>query len=142
MRRFLPKRKRLDAEENGRIVARLNAGALRENYRGIRELVPGQEILPMIKADGYGHGASGSRANCWDCPALDGFGVATLEEGAHLRPNWDFEPVRSASSSFTGAAQWTEEKGQFCESHGLTPVFRRMPIGTFFSEEDGPSAFL
>ena len=55
-----------------------NAGAL------CQHLTPGAELMAVVKADGYGHGAV-SVANA----ALDGgaasLGVATLQEGLELR---------------------------------------------------------
>src|SRR4051794_24755575 len=68
-----------------RTVARLSAKRLQGNYDAIREQVPGQSILPMIKANAYGHGAVWAAQSLLRMPALYGFGVATLDEGVGLR---------------------------------------------------------
>ena len=59
--------------------------ALRSNYAAITQRIPaGCAVLPMVKADGYGVGASLAigalrRLEPW------GFGVATVEEGLEVR---------------------------------------------------------
>lgn len=105
-----------------RAVVELDAKALRSNFLAIQELVPGQSILPMVKADGYGHGAAWVARGCLAFPALYGFGVATLREGAELREELGPRGRHAAIIVFSGACPWTEEKGQYCERHGLTPV--------------------
>lgn len=64
--------------------------ALRANYAAITQRIPaGCAVLPMVKADGYGVGASLAirtlrGLNPW------GFGVATVEEGLEVRADgWD-----------------------------------------------------
>lgn len=103
-----------------RWVAHCSSQALIQNYHRIREMVPGLSVLPMLKADGYGHGASWAGKILYGEPGLYGFGVATLEEAADLRRALGSKKVRIIV--FSGAAPWTDEKGRFCEQLGLTPV--------------------
>lgn len=100
----------------------LDSRALLGNYAAIRALVPEQAILPMVKADGYGHGMEWVARQLHAQPDLYGFGVATLEEGAELRSALGMRARRTRIIVFSGCAPWTEAKGQFCEQHGLTPV--------------------
>jgi alanine racemase len=77
----------------------VDSRALRANYAAITQRIPtGCAVLPMVKADGYGVGASLAirtlrGLNPW------GFGVATVEEGLEVRANgWEgpvvvFTPV-------------------------------------------------
>ena len=105
-----------------RIVARLDSDALKSNYHAIQDLVPEQSILPMIKADGYGHGAAWVARELMHLSGLYGFGVATLEEGGALRKELGARARRMKIVVFSGGIPWNETKGRFCEKHGLTPV--------------------
>jgi alanine racemase len=103
-----------------RVRAHFSRKALLSNYEVIQALVPGQAILPMIKAGAYGHGASWAARALAHLPGLYGLGVATLEEGREVRDALDQKSKRSRIIVFSGTALWSEEKGQFCEKHGLT----------------------
>lgn len=105
-----------------RVIARLDGRALASNLRVIRELVPGQGILPMIKADGYGHGSVWVARELLDLPGLSGMGVATFDEAVELRKELGHAERRLRIVVFAGAVPWTEAKGHLCEKHGLTPV--------------------
>lgn len=105
-----------------RVVAEFNAKALRQNYLAIQEQVPGQALLPMVKANGYGHGAAWVARQLLDRPNLYGFGVATLGEGAELRDALGAAGRRARIFVFSGVGPWTDEKGRYCEQHHLAPV--------------------
>lgn len=105
-----------------RIQAEFSAKALLGNYDAIRAQVPGQSVLPMIKANAYGHGAAWTAKLLAGEPALYGLGVATLDEGAEVRKALGAQRKRTRVVVVSGSAYWTEEKGQFCEKHGLTPT--------------------
>lgn len=105
-----------------RVVAEFSAKALVANYRAIRDQVPNQAMLPMVKANGYGHGADWVARQLLNEDGLYGFGVATLREGAKLREGLGPSGRRARIVVFSGCGPWTEEKGSFCEKHGLTPV--------------------
>ncbi len=65
-------------------VAEIDLGALRSNYRALKRLAPGGELMVVVKADAYGHGAVAvSRALSAD--GCRHFGVATLDEARELR---------------------------------------------------------
>jgi alanine racemase len=65
--------------------AEVNLDRIEENYRAIRRHVPaGTAVMPVIKANGYGHGALPvARVLLPHDPPW--FGVATIEEGSALR---------------------------------------------------------
>lgn len=100
----------------------LDARALQNNYKAIQALVPEQAILPMVKADAYGHGVDWVAGQLTGFSNLYGFGVATLEEGAELRQALGMRNRRTRIIVFSGTTPWSEEKGHFCEQFGLTPV--------------------
>lgn len=107
---------------SARVVAEFSAKALKGNYEAIRALVSGQSLIPMIKADAYGHGAAWAGRTLLGMPALYGFGVATLGEGALLREELGAAGRKTRIVVFSGVTPFTAERGEFCQRHGLTPV--------------------
>jgi alanine racemase len=116
------------SESFDRVEARISSAAVLASYAAIQEQVPTQAILPMIKADAYGHGAREVARLLARSPNLYGFGVATLEEGCEVREALGAKGRHTRVLVLSGTANWSEDKGQYCERHGLTP--------TIASEED------
>src|SRR5512133_3541381 len=56
---------------------------LRKNIEAIRRQVAPAKVMPMIKANAYGHGVDGVVS--FIEPYVDYLGVALVEEGIHLR---------------------------------------------------------
>jgi alanine racemase len=105
-----------------RVVAEFDAKALQSNYHAIQALVPEQAMIPMVKANAYGHGAEWVGRLLVGLPNLAAFGVATLEEGVELRQALGVRSRRTRVIVFSGTVPWSDEKGQICEENGLTPV--------------------
>lgn len=61
----------------------VNLSQLERNLSAIRAHVSPAKIMPMVKANAYGHGVDGVAP--FVEPFVDYFGVATVEEGVHLR---------------------------------------------------------
>ena len=61
----------------------INLPQLRKNLEAIRTQVAPAKVMPMIKANAYGHGLEGVAPYLE--PFVDYFGVAVLEEGIFLR---------------------------------------------------------
>lgn len=104
------------------MTAEFSEAALRNNYDRLRERAPGLQMLPMVKANGYGHGADWVARTLATAPDLAGFGVATLEEGIALRKALA-KHANLPILAFSGLAPWTELIAQACVQHRLTPVF-------------------
>lgn len=67
-----------------RVIALISKEAIRHNFENIKKLVPdGVKLMPVIKADGYGHGAAFFADVLED--ASDYFAVAIIEEALNLR---------------------------------------------------------
>jgi len=115
-------------EKFERAVAEMNASALLNNFRCIMESVPDHEILPMVKANAYGHGLEWAGRELMRSPQLYGFGVATLVEGAELRSALGAQGRKVPIIVFSESSPWSDEIGSFCEANGLTTVI--------YSEED------
>lgn len=68
-----------------RVVAEIDLDAIAYNYRQIRKRVaPGSEIIPVVKADAYGHGAIEVSLVLQECSAA-GFAVSNIDEAVQLR---------------------------------------------------------
>jgi alanine racemase len=63
-------------------LATIHLGALRRNLAHVRELARGARVMPVVKADGYGHGLERVARALGDA---DAFGVAALGDGLRLR---------------------------------------------------------
>jgi alanine racemase len=61
----------------------VNLPQLRKNLLAIRAHVSPAKVMPMIKANAYGHGVDGVAP--FLAPDVDAFGVALVEEAIHLR---------------------------------------------------------
>ena len=92
-------------------AAHIDLGAIRANYAYACTLVPDGKILPVIKADAYGHGlVPVAKALHTQVP---GFAVATVEEAVELREAGIDVDLLVLEGATTRAA--TERAG----SHGL-----------------------
>ena len=95
--------------------ATINLTALAHNLSCIkRSLSPGCEILAVVKANGYGHGAV-EIARALTCQGIKRFAVASLDEGIALR-----QTGISASIVVLGAL--FEQQIADLVAHRLTPV--------------------
>jgi alanine racemase len=93
----------------------IDLGALRHNLSRIQEALKGEaEILAMVKADAYGHGA-GPIARTLEAGGVSLLGVATAEEGIELREAGAALPILILGGIYPG------EHGKYSR-HGLTPV--------------------
>lgn len=73
--------------------AEIDLNRLAWNMRRFRELLPGDvQIMAVVKADGYGHGSL-PVSEVALCEGAAMLGVASLEEGAHLRSNNITSPI-------------------------------------------------
>lgn len=72
--------------------AEIDGEAMRRNYERIRKLAGPRKLMAVVKADAYGHGATGTAKLLEECGA-DWFGVATVEEGIELRAAGIRKPI-------------------------------------------------
>ena len=93
-------------------VARIFAPALRHNAARVRELAPRARIMACVKGNGYGHGTAETARLLAD--DVDGFAVATMEEGIALRTAGITGPVLLLEGPFAAA-----DVGD-AASHGFT----------------------
>lgn len=98
----------------GRVRALVDLGALRHNLRTLQALAPQAQMMPVIKADAYGHGAVRVAAALQDQVQM--FAVAAVSEAVALRE----AGVQSRICILGGiqdASQW-----QLCREHSFAPV--------------------
>ncbi len=78
--------------EYHRIYAEIDTKAIKQNIRSIKSALPkGCLVMPVVKADAYGHGAVAVSKLLAD--DADYFGVATIEEALELRGAGILKPV-------------------------------------------------
>jgi len=83
-------------------VAEVDLGAIAHNVRSIRRRVgPDRGVMAMVKADGYGHGATPVARTALESGA-DWLGVALPEEGWALRQNGISAPILVLGPVFPG----------------------------------------
>jgi alanine racemase len=96
-------------------VCLVDLNALGWNFRQIRSKVgPQIKVLSMVKANGYGHGAT-AVAKALAAEGSDAFGVATAEEGMELRQAGIHAPI------LVLAGAYADQVDQFFDN-ALTPV--------------------
>ncbi len=61
----------------------INLSRIQSNLEAIRAHVGGAKVMPIVKANAYGHGLD--EVSRFLAPQVDYIGVAVLEEGIHLR---------------------------------------------------------
>lgn len=75
----------------------VNLTQLRENLQAIRSHVSPAKVMPMVKANAYGHGIDGVAP--FIEPYVDYMGVALVEEGIHLRELGLRKPILVAGAT-------------------------------------------
>jgi alanine racemase len=75
----------------------VNLNQLKQNVAAIRAHVGGAKVMPMVKANAYGHGVDGVAP--FIEPYVDYFGVAIVEEGIHLRSLGIKKPILVAGGT-------------------------------------------
>lgn len=86
-------------------VAEIDLAAFKRNLKGIRCLLgSGVQIMAVVKADGYGHGAVPCAKAALEAGA-DWLGAAILEEGVELRRSGITAPILILDSLFPNEAQ-------------------------------------
>jgi alanine racemase len=93
--------------------------AVRDNIRALRALVAPAEVLAVVKANGYGHGAAPVARAALDAGAA-WLGVARVEEGVQLRGHGIDAPILLLSEPPVSAAEAVV-------THSITPVVYTVP---------------
>ncbi len=75
----------------------INLSQLEKNLSAIRSRVAPAKVMPMVKANAYGHGMDGVAP--FIEPFVDYFGVAIVEEGIHLRELGIKKPILVAGGT-------------------------------------------
>lgn len=77
-----------------RAYAKIDLDAIKYNIEQLRNRLDSQtEIMPIVKADGYGHGAVQIAEMLESLDYIWGFGVATLDEAVVLRTEHVTKPI-------------------------------------------------
>ncbi len=79
------------------VYLEVNLSQLKRNLEAIRAHVHPAKVMPMVKANAYGHGVDGVAP--FIEPYVDYFGVAIAEEGVHLRRLGITKPILVAGGT-------------------------------------------
>ncbi len=102
--------------------AEVSADALRANLKTARQLASPAEVLAVVKANAYGHGAV-QVARVLEDAGVAMLGVALVEEGVELRNSGIKTPILVMGGSYDYGYQALVD-------HQLTPsIFRREQLG-------------
>jgi len=112
----LPRRRALDQVIRP-TRTEISVDALRHNLSAVRALARPADVLAVVKANAYGHGAV-QVARVLEDEGVSMFGVALIEEGLELRNAGVKTPVLVMGGSYHGGYQLMVE-------HGLTPTLFR-----------------
>lgn len=83
----------MSTDSRARAWVEVNASALRRNVQRVRALVgPGTDVLPVVKANGYGLGIS-EVVDLLESTSPWGYGVETVEEGRTIRSYGVTRPI-------------------------------------------------
>ncbi len=85
-------------------VAEIDLSALRSNYRALKTIAAPSELMVVVKADAYGHGAV-PVVKALSAEGCRHFGVATVEEGEQLRASGIRERVYLLGGFFAEQAR-------------------------------------
>jgi len=81
-------------EKRERIWAEIALDSITENYNLIKQALPADtQMMAVVKADGYGHGALPVAKQLQGLTYIWGFGVATIEEASLLRDGDITKPI-------------------------------------------------
>lgn len=90
--------------------AEVNLAALRHNLRVVARHAGSAKVWPVLKADGYGHGAP-AVARTLERAGASGFCVALLEEAVELREAGVRAPILVMGGYYGGAYEEIVERG-------------------------------
>src|SRR5579859_7154781 len=97
----------------------VSRGRLRENFRAVRALVgPAVEVMPVVKADAYRHGAL-EVSRVLEAEGARWLAVSNVEEGVALRRE-------GIAARILVMADYLAEERTALEEFGLTPVIHSL----------------
>lgn len=120
-----PSRRQTDAADSVRVLkprraapadavrptrAEVNLAALRHNLRVVARHAGAAQVWPVLKADGYGHGAPAT-ARTLERAGAHGFCVALLEEAVELRDAGVSSPIVVMGGYYGGAYEEISARG-------------------------------
>ena len=116
-------------------IATIDLSALAHNLTEVRRSIsPSCQVLAVVKADAYGHGAV-AICRALSVQGVMRFGVATLEEGIALREAGISSPVLVMGATLPSA--WND-----AAAYGLTPVVydadQAARLAECFAHQPGP----
>lgn len=121
--------KQVEIEEYSRAYAAIHLDAIEDNFDAMKANIEEQTlIMPVIKTDGYGHGAIPIAELLEEKEAVFGFAVATAEEAFILRKSGIKKPVLVLGYTFPYACEEMVRQE-------IRPTIFQYETAVLFSEE-------
>jgi alanine racemase len=105
-----------------RTKAVINLRAIEHNFEILCGKVPAHELIPMVKANAYGHGVGPVVQTLGLKKKTAAFGVATLKEAEEVRHHLTAKHLKHRVMVFSNTSPWSESMGQYCQQFNLSPV--------------------
>ncbi|MDO5695322.1 MAG: alanine racemase [Eubacteriales bacterium] len=96
-------------EKYGRVYAEINLNRILENIESIRLHIGDSKLMAVIKADGYGHGATVCAKHMAD--VVDYYAVATIDEALDLMNSFVEKPILVLGGVFERSIPELIQKG-------------------------------
>jgi alanine racemase len=113
-----------------RAQVRLSSTALLSNFQILAKQSQGQLLLPMVKANAYGHDAQWAAkillGNSSVKKKIFGFGVATFDEAVALRSSLPRNSIRTPILVFSDCAPFSMSWVQLCKKLNFEPVLSEL----------------
>lgn len=106
-----------------RTWAEIDLGAVRHNVRELKRRAPASQLMAVVKADAYGHGAVDVALAAREAGA-ESFAVVTVEEGADLRRGGITEEVLVFTDLLSDRLLRAEELRLTVTAHSVTSAKR------------------
>jgi alanine racemase len=113
-------------------LLKINLNHFEWNIKLIKEKYPQKEILMMVKANAYGHGALSLVDFCMEKNLLKQFGVATLGEALEIREGLTFKNFDLFV--FSESLLWQKSSLDYYIAQRIIPVIHRIEDLEYFLE--------
>lgn len=114
----------------------INLNYLKNNFKLIQTRAPKAQVLFMVKADAYGHGAAQIATFCFHECKIKHFGLATLGEAIELKENLPDREVKAYAFSENGMDQFEQNKAHYLEKEIIPVLFQMKDLKTFLNDKD------
>ncbi|MCM0605822.1 MAG: alanine racemase [Xanthomonadaceae bacterium] len=108
-----------------RVVAEISLSQIKKNFKSLSQFVGNKSVIPMVKANAYGHGMTDVSRALVDEPGLFALGVASFDEAMTLRQS-GIQTDDSSIIIFSNVTGISVDLIQLCDQHKFIPVISNL----------------